>query len=53
MIAPLVGFAMRGVIWYQGESNLHRHERADNDYLEYPDKMAALVGGWRKDLGRG
>ena len=22
MIAPLAGFAMRGVIWYQGESNL-------------------------------
>jgi sialate O-acetylesterase len=52
MIAPLAGFAMRGAIWYQGESNL-MGTNADNDYMEYPDKMAALVGGWREIWGEG
>ncbi len=46
MIAPLAGFALRGAIWYQGESNLMGTNQ-DNDYLEYADKMSALVGGWR------
>jgi len=52
MIAPLAGFAMRGAIWYQGESNL-MGTNADNDYLEYPDKMKAMVGGWRQIWGEG
>jgi sialate O-acetylesterase len=52
MIAPLAGFALRGALWYQGESNL-MGTNADNDYLEYADKMAALVGGWRQSWGEG
>jgi sialate O-acetylesterase len=52
MIAPLAGFAMRGTLWYQGESNL-MGTNADNDYLTYADKMAALVGGWRQIWGEG
>ena len=40
MIAPIAGFAMRGALWYQGESN-----RSDTNY---DAKMSALVGGWRK-----
>jgi sialate O-acetylesterase len=47
MIAPLACFAMRGVIWYQGESNLMGGPN-DTDYLNYADKMAALIGGWRQ-----
>jgi sialate O-acetylesterase len=47
MIAPLAGFALRGALWYQGESNL-MGTNADNDYLTYADKMVALVGGWRQ-----
>ena len=39
MIAPIAGFAMRGALWYQGESN-----RGDTNY---DLKMAALVSGWR------
>jgi sialate O-acetylesterase len=46
MIAPLAGFAMRGVIWYQGESNLIGGPN-NYDYLTYADKMVALVEGWR------
>jgi sialate O-acetylesterase len=45
MIAPLVPFALRGAIWYQGESNL-----SDTNY---DAKMAALIGGWRKIWGEG
>jgi sialate O-acetylesterase len=52
MIAPLAGFAMRGALWYQGESNL-MGTNADNDYLEYTDMMRALVGGWRQIWGEG
>ena len=40
MIHPLVPFAIRGAIWYQGESNL-------GDGKLYFDKMKALIGGWR------
>jgi sialate O-acetylesterase len=46
MIAPIAGFAMRGALWYQGESNCMGTN--DNDYLTYEDKMKAMVGGWRK-----
>ena len=40
MIHPLIGFAIRGAIWYQGESNR-------NDGLFYEKKMEALIRGWR------
>ena len=52
MIAPLAGFAMRGALWYQGESNL-MGTNADNNYRAYPDMMVALVGGWRQIWGEG
>ncbi len=41
MIHPLVNFAIRGAIWYQGESNR-------NDCLLYEKKMEALIRGWRE-----
>lgn len=41
MIHPLVPFAIRGAIWYQGESN-------NGEGLLYFEKMKALVGGWRQ-----
>jgi sialate O-acetylesterase len=52
MIAPVAGFALRGALWYQGESNL-MGTNEDNDYREYTDKMRALIGGWRKIWGEG
>ena len=52
MIAPITGYALRGALWYQGESNL-MGTNADNDYRDYADKMAALVGGWRNEWGQG
>ncbi len=47
-IHPLVPYAIRGAIWYQGESNL---SAGDTDI--YIDKMKALIGGWRKVWGQG
>jgi sialate O-acetylesterase len=46
-IAPLVPYAIKGAIWYQGESNIFDIE---NSTL-YADKMTALVTGWRKAWG--
>jgi sialate O-acetylesterase len=51
MIAPIAGFALRGALWYQGESNCMGTN--NDDYLAYADKMAALVGGWRELWGEG
>ena len=46
MIHPLIPFGIRGVIWYQGESN-----GGEGD--TYLKKMQALVGSWRNLWGRG
>ncbi len=40
MIHPLCPFAVRGAIWYQGESNL-------GEGMHYTERMKALIGGWR------
>ena len=40
MIHPLVPFALRGSIWYQGESN-------HNEGFVYTDKTKALLASWR------
>lgn len=45
MIHPIVPFAVRGAIWYQGESN-------NGEGMLYADKMKALISGWRKVWGR-
>ena len=46
MIHPLIPFAMRGAIWYQGESN-------GAEGLSYYQKMQGLIGGWRQLWGQG
>lgn len=40
MLNPIIGFNIKGVIWYQGENN-----RVNP--LTYADKMAAMVNDWR------
>jgi sialate O-acetylesterase len=45
MIAPLTPFAIRGVIWYQGESNVLNG-------MVYHDKKEALIKGWREVWGQ-
>ena len=42
-IAPIGPYALRGLIWYQGESNI-------NDGDRYRLYLHALVRGWRKAL---
>jgi len=44
MIAPVKPFAIRGTIWYQGESNV-------GNGLAYAEKMKALIEGWRQVWG--
>ncbi|MFT3827244.1 MAG: sialate O-acetylesterase [Chitinophagaceae bacterium] len=42
MIAPVVPYTVKGVIWYQGESN------ADRAY-QYRKLFPAMIASWRKD----
>ena len=44
MIAPMVGYAIRGAIWYQGESNR-------NQPKEYAKLMPGLIKNWRAEWG--
>jgi sialate O-acetylesterase len=46
MIAPLQPYALRGVIWYQGEQNWQRPE-------EYAELFPALIRSWRAQWGEG
>ncbi len=46
MIAPLVPFAIRGAIWYQGESNVKRA-------AQYRRLFPAMIEDWRERWGRG
>ncbi|MBW7892842.1 MAG: sialate O-acetylesterase [Chitinophagaceae bacterium] len=46
MIAPMVGFAFRGCLWYQGESNWKEPER-------YEKLMQGMVKNWRKQWSIG
>ena len=46
MLRPLVGYTMRGVLWYQGEDNVNRH-------ANYADLMKAMVEGWRTEWQEG
>ncbi|WPJ95617.1 sialate O-acetylesterase [Coraliomargarita algicola] len=46
-IAPIAGYAMRGVIWYQGETNAQQHEEA-----EYAQVFPAMIQSWRTLWGQ-
>jgi sialate O-acetylesterase len=43
MIAPIGDYAIRGVTWYQGESNAVRHS-------EYEAVMTSLIESWREQF---
>ena len=42
MIAPMVGYTVKGNIWYQGESNSVRYEK-------YQEVFTNLINSWRKE----
>lgn len=44
MIAPLAGYTLRGVAWYQGESNV-------SESAEYARLLPALFQDWREVFG--
>ena len=46
MINPLIPYALRGALWYQGESNA---VHAD----EYQKLFATMIRDWRKQFGQG
>lgn len=46
MIHPLVPFAIRGALWYQGEANVGQG-------MQYNTRMKALIQGWRTVWGQG
>ena len=46
MIAPLIPFAIRGVVWYQGESNEDRAQ-------QYELLLPTLIKAWRERWGEG
>jgi sialate O-acetylesterase len=46
MIRPFVPFAIRGALWYQGESN-------GFEGTAYAGKMRGLIEGWRREWGQG
>jgi sialate O-acetylesterase len=46
MIAPVVPFAIKGVLWYQGESNTDRSK-------QYQTLFPALITDWRKQWHEG
>jgi sialate O-acetylesterase len=46
MISPLLNFSMKGVLWYQGESNAERP-------VEYRQLFPALIQDWRNNWKQG
>lgn len=46
MIAPLLPYAIKGAIWYQGESNAGHHQ-------QYRTLFPDMIKNWRKDWGQG
>jgi sialate O-acetylesterase len=46
MLAPLLSYSIKGVIWYQGEANT-------KDPVEYRKLFPALIKDWRKNWKQG
>ena len=46
-IAPIIPFAIRGVIWYQGESN------AEKEAYRYRQLLPNMIESWRADWNKG
>ncbi|MBI5474876.1 MAG: sialate O-acetylesterase [Ignavibacteriae bacterium] len=46
MISPIASYAMKGVIWYQGEANASRA-------YQYRTLFPAMIADWRKHWGAG
>ena len=49
MISPLIPYAIRGAIWYQGENNTYPADRQ----LYYRELLPAMISDWRADWAEG
>lgn len=47
MIAPITDYALKGFVWYQGESNVERNPGM------YDELLRALIRDWRSQWNRG
>jgi sialate O-acetylesterase len=46
MVAPAINYAIKGILWYQGEANSGRAK-------EYNELLSALIADWRNKWGEG
>ena len=46
MLKPLQNYTIKGFLWYQGESNLGKHNT-------YAQRLATMVNLWREEWGQG
>jgi sialate O-acetylesterase len=46
MVAPLINYRIRGILWYQGETNTGKPQ-------EYQQLLPALIADWRKKWQQG
>lgn len=46
MLHPIIGYTVKGILWYQGESNVGHHDT-------YADRLATMVKLWREAWGEG
>lgn len=44
MLNPIKGYTVKGFIWYQGCSNVGKHE-------EFPERMTTMINHWRECWG--
>lgn len=47
MVYPVIPFAIKGAIWYQGESN------ANHNTEKYEANFRRMISGWRQQWGQG
>jgi sialate O-acetylesterase len=47
MVHPVIPYAIKGVIWYQGEANV------SHNTLNYEQYFRAMIRGWRQHWGQG
>ena len=45
-LKPLIGYSMRGIIWYQGEDNVPRYDF-------YAPLLSRMIQGWRSEWQQG
>ena len=46
MFNPVKGYTYKGIIWYQGCSNVR-------SWQTYADRLSAMITRWREEIGRG